>query len=85
MSVVLLVTGTTVLLVCLRLRVESVSRSWPERRRRLLLMQRSLRQWQMQLMQQKRVARAVVYALAIVAFILKVDSLVQRLLRPLRT
>jgi hypothetical protein len=85
MLVVLLVTGTTVLLVCLRLRVESVSRSWPERRRRrLLLMQRSLRQWQMQLMQQKGVAGAVVYVLATVAFILKVDSLVQRLLRPLR-
>jgi hypothetical protein len=84
MLVVLLVMGTTVLLVCLRLHVESASRSWPEIRRRLLLMQRSLRQSPMQLSRQRGEAGAVVYALASVTFILKVDSLVQRLLRPLR-
>jgi hypothetical protein len=74
--VVLLVTGTTVLLVCLRLRVESASRSWLERRRRPLLMQRSLRQSLMQLSRQSGEAGAVVYVLARVAFILKVDNLV---------
>jgi hypothetical protein len=36
MLVVLLVTGTTVLLICLRLRMESASRLWPERKKKTL-------------------------------------------------